>query len=122
MKKLMLVILTMTICLAGFAQKQERRRPLPADNDQQIEKMKENLVLSDEQIVNVSSILEKRSEALKNLKEEDGTREEKRKQIREISESYDKKIKAELTEEQSVKYDKMMKEERQKPMRRRRQN
>ncbi|WP_010664778.1 hypothetical protein [Marinilabilia salmonicolor] len=121
MKKLMLVVLTMTICLTGFAQQGRGQRSLPEENDQRLEKLKEKLNLTEEQSVKIQSFLEQRSEALKDLKEKETAREEKMKKLQEIKETYEKKIKAELTEEQALKYDEMLKEARQKPTRHHRQ-
>lgn len=88
---------------------------------QQVEQLKTELSLTDEQVARLKEINSKNAEEMRELRNNaSGDRNQMMQQMRELRKNRDTEIRAMLTEEQAAKFDELQKEQKQGQQRQRR--
>ena len=100
------------VALSVQAQRGVRKAPSPKQQAEHLNKLVADLDLDEETATAFKAIVEQQGEKVKEIREADGDRMEKREQMKELRASTDEQIEELLTDEQFEKYKKIMKKNR----------
>jgi len=104
------MVLSLILCINSASAQQRRERPnMEEMQKKQLEEMKTELSLTDEQVEKISAIMEEQRTAMEANREENSKDREAQMEERK---AYNEKIKAVLTEEQQTKFDELQEKRR----------